>query len=340
MERVVLLKPPPKVAIVASENHKDGTPHIHIFLEYSTKRDVRNPLYFDHLCGQHGNIGPVKNAGRTLEYITKESNYVLFGITQATLDIIISGTSYTLGEVAAYIAENPDINEVAVRYPTHFIHYHRGLEHLCQIHRHRQSTATTPFDWDKFAEFSSSMKPKQFPLLNWFASNFKNLKDRELRARQLWLHGRTGCGKSKFLALLSAHFRAFLLPASEDYYGNYNDYDIDFCYMDEFHGQKKVTFMNSLLGGEPMNFPFKGGQYTKRCNKPVIIATNLTPEKCYSKFCLAKPLVWEAFLSRLVIVDATGIELHEIVEALGGPISKPKNIFDMSDSEIEQILNF
>ncbi len=318
LSKCVSLNPQPKVIIVAREQHNDGSYHIHIFIEFFLKKDIRNPLYFDHLCGQHGNISSVRNVHSTLRYITKDDHWVIFGLTRKALGIIISGTSYTLGEVAAFIADTPDINEVAVKYPTHFIHYHGGLSHLCDIHRHRASTKTVPFlRVNLHRSYFGNINVQSLALLDWFENAFitDHFGPLPLRTRQLWLHGVTGCGKTRFLAFLNKHYRGFLVAASEKFYNGYNDYDIDFIYMDEFHG-KPIYWMNSLLGGEPMNMAFKGGQYCKRLNKPVIISSNLTPGQCYTNISLHRPLVWEAFLSRLVVIDVSDANLHALIDIL------------------------
>ncbi len=37
----------PKIMIVASEAHKDGTPHLHVYIEYERKKDITSPTYYD-----------------------------------------------------------------------------------------------------------------------------------------------------------------------------------------------------------------------------------------------------------------------------------------------------
>ncbi len=317
LNRILTTLPTVKVAVVAQETHEDGGLHVHIFLEFKKKHDVRNPLHFDHLCQTHGNISVVRSATSTLRYITKEHNYVLFGITEKALATILNATSYALGEVAAFIEENPDINEVAIKFPTHFIHYHSGLTHLCTIHRHRKSTQTKPFDWNQcHLSVAGWQALPNWAIYAWFDKNFSTLIEKPLRSKQLWLHGCTQLGKSRFLAFLCKHWRGFKLAACESFYGGYNDYDIDFLYLDEFHGNKKLFFLNSLLGGEPMNMPFKGGQYCKRVNKPVVICSNLSPSQCYATLSVQRPLVFEAFLSRLLVLDITDFNLHALLDDL------------------------
>lgn len=43
-----------KSAVVAEEKHQDGTPHVHVFVKYFKKLDVRSPKFFD-IGGFHGN---------------------------------------------------------------------------------------------------------------------------------------------------------------------------------------------------------------------------------------------------------------------------------------------
>lgn len=61
----------------AEESHADGTPHLHALLRYDTKRDIRNERHFDFF-EQHPKIEPCRNAGKTLNYLTKEGSYFDF----------------------------------------------------------------------------------------------------------------------------------------------------------------------------------------------------------------------------------------------------------------------
>ncbi len=317
MSRCIHFRWKPKVIIVARELHEDGTPHIHIYFEFCKKLDCRNPLYFDELCpGHHGNISTCRNPMATLRYVTKDEDYVLYGITQKSLDCILAGTSYALGEVAAAILERPNIQEIAMKFPTHYIHYRNGVTGLCEIAREVEATAVSKFDWEKFDQGASAFSDIGIDsLVGWFDTNFR-MRRKPLRSKQLWIHGRTQHGKSRFLAALCKYWRGLRLSNNENYYGGYNDIDTFFVYFDEFHG-KKLTFLNSLLGGEPMNFPWKGGQYMKRRNKPVIISGNRSPLSIFFQLAERYPIVWEAFLTRITVVDVTGTDsLHRFVDFL------------------------
>ncbi len=323
VERIATFDPEIKVAIVCKELHKDGYPHIHVFLEYYRKKDVRNPLYFDAIFGKHCNITTVKNTARVMLYITKDGNFEMFGITRKMITLIIDGVSSTLAEVAAKILEQPDIHKIALEFPVKFIHYHRGIGDLCKIQRQVNANKIVPYDWsnqDGMRGIKLRIAYSIEPIYDWFIDNFRGYVDEKnpkpLRSKQMWIHGPTGSGKSRFLAHLCAHFRGFLMSATEDFYGGYNDPDIDFIYMDEFYGNKKLYFLNSLLGGHPIVIPCKGGQYTKQKNMPVVICSNMTPQECYPKVSIWKPLVFEAFLARLQIVDLAVNSLHHMINCL------------------------
>lgn len=304
----------PKICIVATEKHKDGSDHIHIFFEFNKKLDVKNPRYFDHLIpGRHFNISTVRNTHATLRYITKDGSYTLFGITQATLKIILSGTSYTLGEVAAAIQKNPNISEIAREFPTHYIHYTRGLTSLCQIYRDYRRNKVVPFDYSRCGDAGLFTHTS---LDIWFRANYIPIKAKPLRSLQLWLHGPTQLGKTRFLSFLLRHFRGFLMNPEEHYYKGYADQDYDFLFFDEFHG-KKLQFLNSLLGGERIILPSKGDSYEKIRNIPVIICSNMSPAQVYRFKSVSHPLVFEAFLSRLLVLDLGKLgSIHAYVDML------------------------
>ncbi len=323
MRRVLIFTPTVKVGIVARELHKDGTHHIHVFLEMVNKYDCKNSRKFDCLTPgsrHHCNISTVRNAHATLKYITKDFEYELYGITQKTLDIILSGTSYSLGEVAAAIIENPNVQDIATKYPTHFIHYSNGIEKLIGIVRTKNATQTTPFIYPiQLSDEALEEIDNHQILLGWFKTNFLDSAPKPLRSPQLWLHGSTQLGKSRFIAFLRKHWQGYLIPPRENYYNNYTDEDVYFLFHDEFYGGKQVTFMNDLLGGAPVNMPSKGGQYVKNRNKPVVICSNLSPGQAYSKLSIQRPIMFNAFVSRLLTydLDVEG-QIHDFIDILEG----------------------
>lgn len=62
-----------KSSIVAQEQHKDGTPHLHLYVEALKRLDVRDSGWFDVVGGKHGNYQVVRDAEAVKRYVTKAS---------------------------------------------------------------------------------------------------------------------------------------------------------------------------------------------------------------------------------------------------------------------------
>lgn len=60
---------------IAQEHHEDGGLHLHVFLLWPRKKNIKDPLAFDLSVDgatYHPNIQPVRNQKETLAYLTKE----------------------------------------------------------------------------------------------------------------------------------------------------------------------------------------------------------------------------------------------------------------------------
>jgi len=67
-------------AVVASEVHKDGEPHLHCICGFKSRKDLRNANdVLDPLTGKHGNYQAAKSAKKVLRYVCKDGNYVSWG---------------------------------------------------------------------------------------------------------------------------------------------------------------------------------------------------------------------------------------------------------------------
>jgi len=60
---------------VATEQHQDGTDHLHCYFKLSTKIDLRNFAILDQIGGKHGNYQGCRSTKKVLEYITKGCVY-------------------------------------------------------------------------------------------------------------------------------------------------------------------------------------------------------------------------------------------------------------------------
>lgn len=65
-------------ARLCRETHETGEPHVHAVVQFRRRFQSRSASIFD-FEGRHPNIQSVRDVRRSLEYVTKEGNYVDFG---------------------------------------------------------------------------------------------------------------------------------------------------------------------------------------------------------------------------------------------------------------------
>jgi len=61
---------PTKYIHVVRERHEDGTPHLHVLVQWVDKFNCRDPRKFDYL-GNHPNLQPCRDVAAVEDYITK-----------------------------------------------------------------------------------------------------------------------------------------------------------------------------------------------------------------------------------------------------------------------------
>lgn len=96
----------PAECLIARETHADGGTHLHAFVDFGRKVDIRDPRRFD-VDGFHPNIQP---CGRTpqkmLDYAIKDGNVVAGGLSP-----ILDDNVSTAGDVWSRIAHAASVDE-------------------------------------------------------------------------------------------------------------------------------------------------------------------------------------------------------------------------------------
>lgn len=64
---------------MCQELHKDGTPHLHAFAKYGSKKNFKDPKCFD-LNGHHGNYQTAKSYYAVCKYVRKSGDYIEEGM--------------------------------------------------------------------------------------------------------------------------------------------------------------------------------------------------------------------------------------------------------------------
>ncbi len=281
--------------VIGQENHADGNLHLHIAICFVRKKDFQSASYLDFLTMTHGNYQAMKKMRECLEYCTKDGNYLEEGICAA--DWLMAQQPVS-ARIAKAVADGKDLEEVHSEFPSYMVRNLRQVEYYISWRKRMRTQMREP-EWDGVMCARDAPHPTH-AIVAWLNRNI--LSPRIHKQRQLWIWGPPNVGKSSLLLLLSTWLRVLWMPKEENYYDLWEDNVYDLMVIDEFRGQKKLTWMNEVLEGVPLVMPFKGGQRMKTQNIPIIICSNGTPNQSYSKV----DVQWLAPLeARLKVVEVT-----------------------------------
>lgn len=248
-----------KYVCVAKEQHKDGTPHIHVAITFNSKCDIRSSSTLDDLVGQHGNYQSARNIIDVIKYIKKDNVFIEHGeqpTKQQKISLVVAQT----------LREGKTIDEVEDIDPGYFmLHMPRIIEYKLYLSTKqlRQQSIPEPLEIQRW----------NFDFRLGFPRSFKE--------PQYWIYGPPNTGKTSFMIHLEEiGFRAFIMPINNDFKG-YDDAAYDFAYIDEFKGQFTIQFLNEWLQGSKMKLNTKYGGVFKNKNIPTFILSNFSPENCF-----------------------------------------------------------
>jgi hypothetical protein len=304
----LLLRFHPQVLVTALEKHKDGGLHIHACIVFANKRNIKDPRYFD-IFGRHCNIQAVKNLNNTLRYITKESNYLCFGITEQEIKAMGSG----LSQYTAYLSTCPSLMEIHKKHPDMFfrypVHTHKFLEVSKRVSEEKQRRGFTWPDPTSIEDTTSSLILRHV----WMAVH----KKRPIRTTNLYIHGPPKTGKSLLFTYLNQYFKVYFAPQDEQFFDGFSN-DTDIVVFDEFQSSFPATWVNSFCTGHPMSIRQKGAQLQKTSNPLVVILSNLPISKQYARLQISSPPIYDAFKSRFVSISLkTDSTLFPLLSLLG-----------------------
>ena len=260
--------------IVCEEQHKDGTPHLHVYLQFHDRIHTRQLDYFDFIADKHGNYQVAKSQRGSVDYVTKAGNYIVKGLD---VEQIKKKKSSKSTDVAKMLMDGKSLSEINEVDPGYFMVNKRKLEDYEQwvsVEKHKKSKDA----WIPPCIYA--LTDANLQIAKWIVSNVRSI--RKFKAPQLFITGPKNLGKTSLIEWLSKSLSVYHIPQTEDFYDLYSD-DYDLVVFDEFKGQKTIQWMNLFLQGSPMNIRKKGSQYMKMKNLPVIILSNYTLGDCYPK---------------------------------------------------------
>jgi len=328
--------------VACQEHHADGGLHLHAAFQLKEKWSGRGADMFDRLVvpPAHPNISGKFRGGarKAFKYCMKEEWVVLptdgsFDL-EVFLDLAARKKNTTPSLMVGEIAKGADLDRLDDLFPEYLLLHHGQVERYLQFRELKRRRAVfaaglkipvlvKPADTNCFGStgFGSSWNRE---IAAWINLNLR--KPRAHRQIQLWIKGAAGCGKTSLMMWLEGEFGLSIYWWAKDelWWDNYTDNGYDLIVLDEFGGQQKITFINPLLSGDPVQLSRRNAPpLLKRNNLPMIICSNFTPEECYSKCGEARvaPLLDRV---KVVVVEPGGsIRLERDVPWVPSPECPP-----------------
>jgi len=298
-----------KYIIVCEENHADDLgKHLHALVQLKRKPNFRNPRFADFSWtgedkirkSYHGDYKTAKHAYESMEYIKKDGNYLEEGDAPDTKNL--KGRSKSL-EVAQMVMDKKPILDIINSDPGFFMTQMKNILSFKQFLQ-----MISPVDLISWSPVRTVLtcpaRTIDFTLpekevATWLFTNI--MQPRKHRQSQLYLYGPPACGKTSFYIVLLKFLRIFKIVYETDFLELYGDDYYDLMIFDEFKGQKKITFLNSLIDGTPKIYNVKFATVPKNKNLPAIFLSNLSPFEVYKG--KAGDISLDAFVDRLQIVQ-------------------------------------
>lgn len=283
--------------IIAEEAHQDGTPHLHLALEFKKEFSTRKLDVFDFIGEKHGNYQSMKNQRKCVEYVTKHGVYLSHGID---VSAIRNKKKSLSAHVAKAIMDGKSLEEIVNEDPGFFMMHKRKIEDF-QSYMQTRNNKRSRLPWVPFADADiadmDALSDREIAL--WLNANIR--QQRPLKTKSLYVWGPPDMGKSTLIQSLSRYLSIYVIPRDEEFYDEYEDGVYDLAVLDEAKSTKTMQWLNQWLDGQVMCLRKKGTQYTKKQNIPTIILSNYSLENNYKKLFERNEL--GPLITRLMFVE-------------------------------------
>lgn len=245
--------------VVAREEHKDGSLHLHAFIKLEKKRQFKTDR-FDIQKEEktyHGNYQIAKSWKAVEAYCKKGGNFI------ANIDV--ESAKAKKGKKNLQLARMDPREAVE-----------SGEINFMDLPKLMKAQAL----WSELSLFRTESEGDELP------------KD-----RHRWIHGPSNSGKTTQLRQMMKDLGEndfFQIPQNNDWIGYTKQ---KYLWMDEYKGQLTIQFLNSLCDGD-LKVNTKGGSARIRRNPYVIILSNYSIEECYTRAAEQDRRVIEALKNR------------------------------------------
>ncbi len=256
----------------------------------------------DGIVGQHGNYAKCRSLKHAVRYLLKGDEFVGINCDPEEMESTLWAKQNSKSAVAAALLKaGKTLWEVDEEMPGYvLLNYHKLQDYRAWLRRHQSLPIAT---WSSLEVDLMSWTPADVKIANWLNVNL--FRPRPFKQKQLYIWGPHNSGKTSLALRLHKFCRIYSMP-HENYYDEWEGDRYDLVILDEFKGQKPISFLNMWLQGAPMSVAVKHHQTVKLCNLPMIILSNYSLEESYSGVAMRDTGRLEALACRLEIVEVEG----------------------------------
>ncbi len=267
-------------AVVCSELHKDGTPHLHVVCAHTDRFDAKTADYWDFVGGQHGNYQPARNLTKSLSYVTKDGLYTAYNIDPVEFVRLRRGSGGSkFCAIASRLRMGASIASTNEENCGFVLQNLRKLKEYVSFLEETQ-IGQTESSKSRVLTISGVSNSSDATIAAWMCENL--FTKRSLGQRNLWIVGPTDVGKTRMKEALQMLYRVYEPGYDGEWFDQYKDGRYDLVVFDEFKGQYKPTMMNRWLGSEFTTLRRRGtAPIMKRERLPCIVLSNYDIRGCY-----------------------------------------------------------
>lgn len=328
----------PQWIVVSHENHEptdddpNGGHHLHVAMKLPSKKQTYDPHYYD-IHDFHGNYQSARDMVKVLTYVIKHGDFCQDGINaEEWLLARKRKKSSKLTIVADMIKNGSSLTDVDNKYPEVVLQHMKAVRSYIAFQFINKANENKQ-EW-KPLQYGVGTPLDHSALINWLNKNLFN--KRKFKQKQLWLWSKeSNLGKTSLWFLFLQNFCKIYLIPYEDFYDLWQNETYDLAIIDEYSGEKKISWLNIFLEGSAMPLKIKNGQTIKMGNIPTIIIANDPPTGVYSN---AQPHRVANLEARLEVIELTSYFDPEAYLPQETPVSSPE-AEALSDSDIDMSLD-
>lgn len=264
-------------AVVGHELHEDGGHHLHLCGKFTSTLRSRDCNVFDIVGGgKHGKYEPLRDMQKCIAYCTKDKDYIAEGID---VDEILSKKEKIGEAVMKLLVQGETLKTITEAHPGYMLQHIKKAEEM-QLRLLQWNAAPVEGAFEPPTVSVSHAGWEE--VVEWLTLNL--LQERPFKQKQLWLYGPPNVGKTTMIMKLETILRVYMLPLGEAWCDDYCDGMWDLVVLDDYKGERSVTWMNRFCDGSTVPLSRRGRHpVTKKENVPVVVLSNFSICDCYCK---------------------------------------------------------